>query len=82
MNEPTYSRLEEALLSLGFSFHGVEEKNKVFRHEPSGALVIYRDFPASDPVLPRHLLLVRSVLGAYGIAAAGDLPFLSPPAPG
>jgi hypothetical protein len=67
MNKPTYGRLQEVLLSLGFCFHGVEERNKVFRHEPTGALIIYPDLPASDPVLPRHLLLVRSILEAYGI---------------
>jgi hypothetical protein len=70
MNTVTYGRLEEVLLSLGFSFHGVEEKNKVFRHDQTGALIIYPEFPPDDPVLPRHLLLVQSILPAYGIADA------------
>ncbi len=73
MNEPTYGRLEEVLLSLGFCFYGVEERNKVFRHEPTGALIIYPNRPASDPVLPRYLLLARSILEAYGIGDEGAL---------
>jgi hypothetical protein len=67
MNKPTYGRLQEVLLSLGFCLYGVEESNKVFRHEPTGALIIYPDLPVSDTVLPRHLLLVQSILDAYGI---------------
>ena len=68
MAEVTYRRLEEALRSLGFVLRGVHEKNKVYRHDPTGALVVFPEFPPDDAVLPRHLLAVRSVLQAYGIA--------------
>ncbi len=72
MSEVTYGRLEEVLLSLGFSPCVVKERNKIFRHEETGALVIYPEFPPDDPVLPRHLLAVRSILQAYGIADPTD----------
>jgi hypothetical protein len=68
MIEVTYGRLEEGLRSLGFSLSGVHKKNKIFRHEPTGALVIFPEFPAENAVLPRHLLAVKSILRAYDIA--------------
>jgi hypothetical protein len=72
MTEVTYSRLEEVLRSLGFSLRAVEEKNKVYRHEGTGALVVIPQFPPGERVLPRHLLAVRSILQAYGIADPTD----------
>ena len=33
----TYARLEEVLLSLGFTFDGIFRKNKIFRHAETGA---------------------------------------------
>ena len=68
MLEVTYRRLDEVLRSLGFSFHGVEQQNRVYHHKETGALVVFPEFPPEDPVLPRHLLTVRSILDAYGIA--------------
>jgi hypothetical protein len=68
----TYGRLEEVLLSLGFSYRGVHEKNRWYRHEETGALIVYPEFPAADSVLPRHLLAARAVLKAYGIADPMD----------
>ncbi len=68
MTEVTYARLEETLLSLGFSPYGVHEKNKIFRHDETGALVIYPDFPSGNAVLPRHLLAIKSILQAYDIS--------------
>jgi hypothetical protein len=73
MNEATYGQLEEVLLALGFSPGTGVEKNKVFCHKETGALIIYPEFPPDDPILPRHLLMVRSILEAYGIAEATDL---------
>jgi hypothetical protein len=72
MTDVTYSRLEEVLCSLGFSLRVVEEKNKVYRHEETGALVVLPELPPKDPVLPRHLVAVRSILQAYGIADPTD----------
>jgi hypothetical protein len=46
----------------------VEENNKVFLHEATGAVVIFPAFPPESRVLPRHLLAVKSILQAYGIA--------------
>ena len=68
MTEMTYGRMEEILHALGFTLRSVEEKNKVFVHETTGALVVFPDFPAENPVLPRHLLAVKSILNAYGIS--------------
>ena len=70
MTEATYGRMEEVLQTLGFSLCGVEEKNKVYQHEATGALVVIPEFPAENAVLPRHLLAVKSILQAYGIADA------------
>lgn len=68
MADVTYGRLDEVLRSLGFSLHGVVEKNKVYRHEETGALVVFPEFPATKSVLPHHLGMVRGVLQNYGIA--------------
>jgi predicted RNA binding protein YcfA (HicA-like mRNA interferase family) len=72
MTQVTYSRLEEVLRSLGFALRAVEEKNKVYRHEATGALVVIPEFRPGESVLPRHLLAVRSILQAYGIADPTD----------
>jgi hypothetical protein len=68
MSEVTYGQLETALRALGFSLWGLEEKNKVYRHEATGALVVFPEFPPDSPVLPYHLLSTKSILQAYGIA--------------
>ena len=48
MTDVTYKRLEGVLRSLGFSLRAVEEKNKVYRHEGTGALVVLPELPAGD----------------------------------
>jgi hypothetical protein len=68
MAEVTYNRLEEVLRSLGFVLRGVEEQNKVYLHQETGALIVFPEFPPGEAVLPRHLLAVRGILDAYGIA--------------
>ncbi len=68
MAEVTYDRLDKVLRSLGFAFRGVQDRNKVYRHEETGALVVFPECPPEDLVLPRHLLAVRGILDAYGIA--------------
>jgi hypothetical protein len=73
MAKVTYERLEETLRSYGFSLRGIYEKNKVFSHEETGALVVYPEFPLDEEVLPRHLLAVRAILNAYGIADPMEL---------
>jgi hypothetical protein len=60
------------LRSLGFSLRGVYEKNKVYLHQGTGALVIYPGFPDDAEVLPRHLLLVRTTVDNYGIAIPAE----------
>jgi hypothetical protein len=69
----TYGQLDDMLRSLGFSLRGEHEKNKVYLHEGTGALVMFPAFPDSHEVLPRHLLLVRTTLDNYGIAVPIDL---------
>ncbi len=73
MPNVTYGRLDEVLRTLGFTLRGVEEENKIYRHEATEAWVILPEFPADLEVIPRHLLMVRSVLEAYGIADPLDL---------
>jgi hypothetical protein len=68
MSEVTYGRLEETLRGLGFTLRGVEEKNKVYWHAETGALITFPEFPSDDPVLARHIVKVRGILQAYGIA--------------
>ena len=68
MADVTYGRLEETLKGLGFALRGVEEKNKVYWHADTGALITLPEFPAGDPVLTRHLVKVRGILQAYEIA--------------
>jgi hypothetical protein len=64
----TYRRLDEILRSLGFAFLLFEERTRVYKHEPTGALVVIPDLPQDDTVLPHHLVAVRAILDAYAIA--------------
>lgn len=72
MTDVTYGQFERTLRGLGFSLRGVVEENKVYRHEATGALVTFPESPPDTPVLARHLLAVRSILQAYGIADPVD----------
>ena len=63
-----YARMEEILRTLGFTLRGIEEKNKIYHHAATGAVAIFPEFPAENAVLPRHLLAVKSVLQAHGLA--------------
>jgi hypothetical protein len=73
MSEVTYGRLDEVLRSLGFSVHVIEEKKaRLYKEEETGALVALPLLPLDKEVLPHHLLAVRSILQAYGIAEAAD----------
>ena len=60
------------LRSLGFSVRLLEGKARVYKEEATGALVALPLLPPDKEVLPRHLLAVRSILQAYGIADATD----------
>jgi hypothetical protein len=72
MSSVTYGQLENALRSLGFTLCGVVEKNKVFLHEPTGAIIVYPEFPPDQEVYPSHELRARAVLDAYGIVDRRD----------
>jgi hypothetical protein len=74
MSEVTYGQLDRALHSLGFSVRAVEPENREYRHGKTGALVFLPVFPDDEPVLPRHLVAVRAVLQAYGLADPLDFP--------
>jgi hypothetical protein len=73
MTKITYQALDETLRSLGFTYRGVIDKNKVYLHEKTGGHVVFVELPPEQEVLPRHLLAVRSVLDAYGIADSLEL---------
>jgi hypothetical protein len=76
MSQFTYSMLEQRLLSLGFTFQGIREQNKLFLHKETGAVIAYPDFPKDQAVLPRHLLMASSILRGFGIDEATDLSLL------
>ena len=69
MSKPsiTYGQLAELLPAIGFSPGETTEDNRVFLHRPTGALMMYPDLPADEPVIPRHLGMVRVILKAYGL---------------
>jgi hypothetical protein len=68
MPKTTYGRLDEVLRGLNFDFKGIVEKNRVYTHKETGALIVYPNFSPKKSVLPPHLVGVRAVLDAYGIA--------------
>jgi hypothetical protein len=68
MPKVTYGQLDNVLRSLGFSLRGIVEKNKVYSHEESGALIVYPVFPDEEEAMPTHVGKVRAILEAYGIA--------------
>jgi hypothetical protein len=67
--EVTYSQLDKALRSLGFSCRlGQQDPpTRVYEHA-SGALIFVPNFPAEDRVLEHHLVTARVMLDEYGIA--------------
>jgi hypothetical protein len=68
MAEVTYGQLDEVLRSLGFSVEVLEDKTKWYKHEATGAVVALPDVKTKDPVTPHHLVAVRAILEAYGLA--------------
>ncbi len=72
MSDVTYGRLDRVLRSLGFAYHLAEDKVRVYKNEETGALVALPPFPEDQEVFPHHLLAVRSILHAYGLADPTD----------
>lgn len=68
----TYGQLDRALRGLDFSCRLVtlEVPTRVYKHEPTGALIMLPPFPDNDGVLDYHLIAVRTTLDNYGIADA------------
>jgi hypothetical protein len=68
--EVTYGQLDRVLRSLGFSRHLVMKDPPAihFEHKESGALITLPPFPEEDKVLDYHLVAVRTILDANGIA--------------
>lgn len=66
----TYAQLDKVLHSLGFSCRLVmlEVPARVYEHEQYGPLFTLPPFPESDRVLDYHLVAVRTMLDANGIA--------------
>jgi hypothetical protein len=66
----TYGQLDRVLRSLGFSCRLVtlEVPTRVYEHEQYGTLFMLPPFPEADRVLDYHLVGVRTMLDAYGIA--------------
>jgi hypothetical protein len=67
MSKVTYARLDEVLRSVGFAMRGVVDRNKVYRHEETGALIVFPEFPPDSEVLPRYISQARAVLKTYGL---------------
>jgi hypothetical protein len=72
MSEVTYGRLGKVLRSLGFTVRLVDEKATVYKNEETGAIVALPPVPEDKEVAPHHLLAVRSILEAYGLANPAD----------
>ncbi len=72
MVEGTYGRLDQLLRSLGFTMRLFEGKTRVYEHPETGALMAVPTFPMDTPVYPHHLLGVRAMLKAYGLADPTD----------
>ncbi len=66
----TYTQLDKALSSLGFSVEVVTNKKKlrVYEHPQTGARLALAFRPDDEPVLPHHLAAIQGTLKAYGIA--------------
>jgi hypothetical protein len=67
MFKVTYARLDEVLRSLGFTMRGIVDRNKVYEHEQTGALIVFPEYSPDAEVVPGHLLSARTVLKAYGL---------------
>lgn len=72
MTKITYQRLDEVLRTLGFSYRLVD-RARVYEHDPTGAVIALAHFPDEDEALERHVVAVRAILDAYGIADPLDL---------
>jgi hypothetical protein len=70
MKAVTYAHLDRALSTLGFTVRTVTVENRlrVYEHEPSGARLPLAFYPDHDPVLPHHLAAVQGTLKVFGIA--------------
>lgn len=66
MVEITYGRLEATLLDLGFVRRESSRDDRWFEHPDSGAVVAFPAFPADEPILDRHHVMVGAILEAYG----------------
>jgi hypothetical protein len=66
----TYGQLDSVLRSFGFSCRTVtlNVPARVYEHKESGSLFTLPPFPESDRVLDYHLVAVRTILDANGIA--------------
>jgi hypothetical protein len=64
--------LDKLLRSIGFAVHLVENEARLYKNAETGALVALPIFPDEKEVFPHHLLAVRSILQAYGLADPTD----------
>ncbi len=66
----TYSQLDKALRSFGFSRQVFEKHGKGVRyeHKETGAQILLPLFPGEDFVLDYHLAMVRGTLDDFGVA--------------
>jgi hypothetical protein len=72
MSKVTYGRLDRVLRSLGFAVQIVEDAARLYKNEPTGAVIALPPLPEDKEVFPHHLLAVRSILQAYGLADPTD----------
>lgn len=71
----TYGRLDEVLRGLGFSVRVTDDDGpptRVYRRPDSKAIILLPTFPEKEPVLPRHLVMVRTTLDLFGILEPMD----------
>lgn len=74
MSEVTYGRLDKVLRTMGFTCRAVKLSADalVYEHPRSEAVIILPPFPEDRPVMPHHMIMVRTTLDGFGIADPTD----------
>ena len=68
MSEPiTYGAIENALVSLGFDVT-VGPDYRLYRHAPTGTLMVTPDYPPEGPAEEMRLVTVRRMVVERGVA--------------
>lgn len=75
MQPTTFGRIDETLRSFGFTVQINDKRRppaRVYKHEPSGALIFLPVVDFSREPQPMHLVGIRVTLESYGVAAGAE----------